>query len=147
MRITGDREERILAAFHGLGGGLQTSEIKKMLSISDNENKQFILSLRRLWMLGQISRIDRSNKWGHHSFYIPSSMFGRSEETRLADAMFGAIMSYLEGLRQLMPSVEAYPILLENLLKWWLSLLDPEVVTAYRACFDPSEEVQGGGPL
>ena len=48
MRITGDREERILAAFHGLGGGLQTSEIKKMLPISDNENKQFILSLRRL---------------------------------------------------------------------------------------------------
>lgn len=123
---------------------MRTTEIRTRLSISKEENKQFHYSLQRLWRTCQVSRIDRPNKWGHHSFYIPSSMFDRREETRLAEGLFGSTMCYLEDLCQSRPFDEAYNVFLGNVQNWLMSLHDPELASAYRELFNPSGGSHGG---
>jgi hypothetical protein len=63
-------------------------------------------------------------------------MFGRREETRLADGLFGAAMGYLEDLCQTMPFEEAYDCLLGNAGNWLQSIKDPAVKNAYRDFFN-----------
>jgi len=139
MKRREDIDEAILRVLHEAGEGLRNVEIMKGLPNPKPDKKQFNRSLRRLWKKCEVSRVDKPNQWGHHSFYIPSSMFGRREETRLADGLFGVVMCYLEDLCQIMPFEEAWQILLNNARNWLQSLKDPALKNAYRDFFSRAE--------
>jgi len=139
MKTNTDRDEQILKVLHTAQAGLRSEEIRDRLGNPKLDTKKFYRSMKRLWKQCKISRIDKPNKWGRHSFYIPSSMFGRREETRLADALFGAIMCYLEDLCRIMSFEEAWEHLLGNVRNWLQSLEDPAVKNAYRDFFNGSE--------
>jgi len=156
-----DLDELILKILRDAGRGLSFTEIKAGIlryyekssqqqrqSSTEMEtrhptfrlnDKQLKRSLQRLWEQCKVARIDKPSKWGPHSFYIPSSMFGRREETRLADGSFGAVMSYLEEVCQRMPFEEAWKNLIGNVSNWLKSLQDPTVKNAYRNFFHGSE--------
>jgi len=139
MKPKVDRDNLILKVLKEAKAGLESEEIRQRLPRPKPDTRQFDRSMRRLWNQCLISRIDKPNKWGHHSFYIPSTMFGYREETRLADALFGVAMSYLEDLCQVMPFEEAYMNLLGNVESWTLSLRDPRLIKAYRDFFNPAQ--------
>lgn len=134
----------ILKVLHTAQAGLKSEEVRDRLGNPKLDTKKFDRSIgtgmRRLWKQCEISRIDKPNRWGHHSFYIPSRMFGRREETRLADGFFGAGMCYLEDLCQAMPFEEAWQFFIGNVWNWLQSLEDPALKNVYSDFFNGSKQ-------
>lgn len=140
-----DRDGMILRVVKRARGGCKSEQIRTQLGNPKMDTKKFDRSMRRLWNQCKISRIDKPNRWGRHSYYIPSRMFGHREETRLADGFFGAVMCYLEDLCQTMPFEEAWQFFIGNVWNWLQSLEDPAVKNAYRDCFNGSKQRRGSG--
>jgi len=138
MKTNTDLDKQIMNVLHTAQGGLRSEQIRNRLGNPKPDTKRFNRSMKRLWKQCEISRIDKPNEWGRHRFYIPSSMFGHREETRLMDALFGAAMSYLEDLCQIMPFDQAWECFLGNVYNWFLSLQYPDVRKAYRDFFNPT---------